>query len=499
MSLTPPAQDEAARLRELARYQVLDTDREESFDRFTRLAARLLRTPVALINFVDEHRQWSKSMVGPGVSEVPRSQSFCAWTIQGDAPFVVEAAPTDPRFAANPLVLGAPHVHMYAGAPLITPSGYRIGALCVTDSRAHPLSSEDLHALQDLAALVMQELEARRERLDAAFTGGAPLEDLPQTLAHLRVVEGIGRLLDVDLPFDDLLEACAALVSEAVEADFTAVLVPHGEGLAVRVPQTAHLFSSEVEEAAATLLSGSAGVLGSVGQRAEPLYLEAYADQPRAVPALVAAGVQQVAYIPLGDGAQRPLLLVMRLAGNPVTTWRAPDRALLEVTARTIGHALRRQSALNRAHAQAREDGLTGVLNRRAFSEDVLEAAHHGPGVHLAVIDLDGLKSVNDHEGHAQGDRLLQVFAQALHAEVASRGQVYRLGGDEFAVLSGVSVDALLACVQVAAHAARRAVQSAVSASVGVASWAEAGSADALLRLADTRMYDMKRLRNPPS
>ncbi|WP_189074962.1 GAF domain-containing protein, partial [Deinococcus sedimenti] len=168
MSAAPTPSDEAARLLDLARYRVLDTDREDPFNRITRLAARLLRTPVAVLNFVDQYRQWGKAMVGLTDTEAPREHSFCAWTINGDEPFVVEDARTDPRFHDNPMVTGEPRICMYAGAPLLTPAGHRIGTLCVTDDRPHPLSSEDLHSLQDLAALAMQELELRRLLLDAA-------------------------------------------------------------------------------------------------------------------------------------------------------------------------------------------------------------------------------------------------------------------------------------------------------------------------------------------
>ncbi|WP_189071022.1 GGDEF domain-containing protein [Deinococcus radiotolerans] len=80
----------------------------------------------------------------------------------------------------------------------------------------------------------------------------------------------------------------------------------------------------------------------------------------------------------------------------------------------TAGHVLRRQAALDRAHGAARLDGLTGLLNRRAFDDDVL---HVSEGVNLAVIDVDG---VNDREGHAQGDKPLRVSAQALQAKAGT-------------------------------------------------------------------------------
>ncbi|GGS10033.1 sensor domain-containing diguanylate cyclase [Deinococcus sedimenti] len=496
MKGAPLPADEAARLLDLARYHVLDTEREEPFERITRLAARLLRTPVAIINFVDQYRQWGKAMVGVEDTEARREHSFCAWAIGSDEPFVVENAHADPRFHDNPMVTGDPRIHMYAGAPLVTNAGHRIGTLCVTDTCHHPMSADDLAALQDLAALAMQELELRRGRLDAARAADAQrlqAEELRRTLAHARVVDGISSLMDLDLPFGDALETAAALVSEAVGADFTAVLEWTGSEYSVKVPRTGQALTPEVHAAAEALRGGNQGVLGALGHLTSPQYIDDYARHPGALPALAAAGVSSVAYLPLGAGETRPLLLAARLGQNAVQGWRVPDRALLEVTARTVGHALRRQATLDQAQSQARQDALTGLFNRRAFDEDL--GTTLPPATLLAVIDLDGLKSVNDQEGHAQGDKLLQVFAQALRAEVAAHGQVYRLGGDEFAVVSEEHVDTVLEWVDLAAGAAKQVVLSPVGASVGVASWAESGAPDTLLHLADTRMYDMKRRR----
>ncbi len=495
MTCPPPPVDEAARLLDLARYHVLDTAREEPFNRITRLAARILRTPVAVVNFVDQYRQWGKAMVGLADTEAPREHSFCAWTITHDAPFVVHNAPADPRFRDNPMVTGDPHIHMYAGAPLTTPAGHRIGTLCVTDSRPHPLSGEDLQSLQDLAALTMQELELRRGLLDAARVADAQrrqAEELRLTLAHARVVEGISNLMDLNLPFEDALETAASLVSDAITADFTAVLMRSGGGYVVKVPRVGRTVPADMAVAAAPLFSGSEGVLGALGDLTTPVYLDEYAAHPQALPALLAAGVQQVAYVPLGLEALRPVMLVMRLRGHDVPGWRPQDRALLEVAGRTVGHALRRQAALARAQDEARQDSLTGLLNRRAFDEDLLKPGTLTPDAHLAVIDVDGLKGVNDGEGHAQGDKLLRIFAQALRAEVAALGEVYRLGGDEFAVISGQAPDVILEWVDVAARVAGQVVLAAVGASVGVAGVQEAAP-DALLHLADARMYEMKR------
>ncbi|UBV44286.1 GAF domain-containing protein (plasmid) [Deinococcus taeanensis] len=347
MTSAPVPSDEAARLLDLARYQVLDTAREEPFDRVTRLAARLLSTPVAVINLIDQYRQWSKAMVGLSAAEAPRQESFCAWTIGGDVPFVIENAPADPRFRNNPMVTGDPHIHMYAGAPLVTPAGHRIGTLCVTDSRPHTLSPEDLACLQDLAAIAMQELELRRERLEAARCADAQrrlAEEYRRTLDQARVVEGVTSLMTLGLPVDDALENAAGLIREAAAADVMAVLTWAGGDLRAQVLGAARAAPADLDGLRAALLFGTAAPLEALRDRQEPLYIEDYASRPDVIVRLARAGVTQVAAVPLGTagGAQR-LLLALRAAVNDVDRWRLQDRALLEVTGRTLAHALRQQ------------------------------------------------------------------------------------------------------------------------------------------------------------
>ena len=130
----PPApipDNERARLEALRRYAVLDTPTEESFDRFTRLASSILGTPTAIISFIDATEQWFKSTVGLSLRSTPRSRSFCAYTILADDVLVVPDASMDHRFTDNPMVVEASGVRFYAGAPLTTPDGFRIGTLSV--------------------------------------------------------------------------------------------------------------------------------------------------------------------------------------------------------------------------------------------------------------------------------------------------------------------------------------------------------------------------------
>jgi diguanylate cyclase (GGDEF)-like protein len=154
--------DETARLEALRCYSILDTPAEPKFDRIVRLAARLLDMPISLVSLVDETRQWFKAKVGLDAVETPRSIAFCAHAIQDDSVMVVEDAGLDPRFIDNPLVTGDPLIRFYAGAPLTTDDGYKLGTLCVIDRVPRQLTFEQTMLLEDLAGLVVDEMELRR-------------------------------------------------------------------------------------------------------------------------------------------------------------------------------------------------------------------------------------------------------------------------------------------------------------------------------------------------
>ena len=153
-------EDEQTRLKTLKSLDVLDTIPEERFDRLTRMCKRLFDVPIALVSLVDENRQWFKSCVGLDVSETPRDISFCGHAILGNDIFTIPDAASDARFTDNPLVIDEPHIRFYAGCPLRSPNGSKLGTLCIIDRKPRTLSEEDLETLKDLAAMVERELEA---------------------------------------------------------------------------------------------------------------------------------------------------------------------------------------------------------------------------------------------------------------------------------------------------------------------------------------------------
>jgi anti-sigma regulatory factor (Ser/Thr protein kinase) len=184
---------ERERLAALSGYRILDTEPERRFDDLVLLASQICGTPMALITLVDDSRQWFKSRVGIGVSETPRSISFCSKAIEQPELFVVPDTLEDRRFCDNPLVLGEPHVRFYAGAPLITPEGHALGTLCVADRVPRELTSDQVEALLALKRQVEMQLELRRNliELEAALAERDAAEE-----AKSRVIEQLRSALE---------------------------------------------------------------------------------------------------------------------------------------------------------------------------------------------------------------------------------------------------------------------------------------------------------------
>ena len=154
----------ADRLAALRDFDILDTPPEVAFADTVDIAAEVCGTPMALITFVDENRQWFAAETGLGVRETPIEQSVCAHAMHARGIFTVEDLSQDVRFRDNPLVTGAPDLRFYAGAPLLTEDGVALGTICVLDRQSRPggLNPKQERALAALGRQVMAQLKLRR-------------------------------------------------------------------------------------------------------------------------------------------------------------------------------------------------------------------------------------------------------------------------------------------------------------------------------------------------
>ncbi len=147
--------DRLAALRELL---ILDTPPEERLDKIVHFASVEFNVPIALVSLVDSNRQWFKARVGLDACETSREISFCGHAILQSDILLIPDALADPRFADNPLVTGGPLIRFYAGAPLVLPSGFAIGTLCLIDTKPRTLDLVEMTILSSLRDLLVEEL-----------------------------------------------------------------------------------------------------------------------------------------------------------------------------------------------------------------------------------------------------------------------------------------------------------------------------------------------------
>jgi PAS domain S-box-containing protein len=182
----PIPSTERERLAALRSYNILDTTPDPDFDSLVKLASFICRTPVALLSLVDEDRQWFKAKVGIEASETPRHISFCTHAIAASGMMVIPDAEEDERFRGSPLVVGEPRIRFYAGMPLVTSEGHKLGTLCVIDHEPRTLKPEQLEALEILAhqAVALLELRRGRDNLARTFQALRSLEDKFSKIFH---------------------------------------------------------------------------------------------------------------------------------------------------------------------------------------------------------------------------------------------------------------------------------------------------------------------------
>ncbi|ABS05534.1 GGDEF domain-containing protein [Kineococcus radiotolerans] len=175
------------------------------------------------------------------------------------------------------------------------------------------------------------------------------------------------------------------------------------------------------------------------------------------------------------------------------------DTSVVEALALIAATAVHRVAQAEAAEAAALLDPLTGLGNRRAFTQRLAAAVAADAAVAVLFVDLDGFKAVNDTLGHAAGDELLVEVSRRLRGTVGAEAWPARLGGDEFAVLLPDRLPGVVEDTGDAVVTALRepflltAGPATIGASVGIAPAAPGDAAEALLARADAAMYAAKR------
>ncbi|QRM55250.1 sensor domain-containing diguanylate cyclase [Sinorhizobium sp. BG8] len=150
---------EIDRLAALEELDLLDTPRDEGFERIVRLIKEIFTIEIGLVSLIDAHRQWYQACSGLSADEVPRRDSFCRFVVDGEEPIIVHDTTRDPQFAQHPAVTGESHIRFYAGVPLKTKDGHTVGTVCAIDRRPRTFGNKDLLILEELAGVAMDRIQ----------------------------------------------------------------------------------------------------------------------------------------------------------------------------------------------------------------------------------------------------------------------------------------------------------------------------------------------------
>lgn len=215
-------QHERERMQEVHRLAILDTPPDGAFDKITEIAAKLFSAPISIISVVDHDRIWFKSHRGIDVEEISRSPGLCASAILHDGPWVLTDAAIDARSLTNPLVAGEFGLRFYAGAPLRTKRGHNLGTLCVIDHEPREITDEQIIQLQDLAALVVDQLELRLEAKEAVSEMQASHDRLAEERRALQVLNRTGARVAAELDLEKVVQLVVDAGVELTGAQFGA-------------------------------------------------------------------------------------------------------------------------------------------------------------------------------------------------------------------------------------------------------------------------------------
>ncbi|ADV65939.1 GGDEF domain-containing protein [Deinococcus maricopensis] len=358
------------------------------------------------------------------------------------------------------------------------------------------------------SAFVLHDAHLARRRADTSATEQA--REAASVESYTQAIRDVAQLLQADLDPDEVAERTVATLCRVTDVDWGGLVRIEGRHSQAEwaVPTTIWKTGAVTAEAEQVISQGvprGQGLVWLVIDRpqAQALYVDEYARQAITAPSYVHVGVRSAAYVPLSLHPGQVLMFVAFRLHAP-RPWTALDRELFAAAARFVAVALERREHLQYMREAALKDGLTGLGNRRAFDDDLdkelARAQRHGHAVGVLMMDLDGLKAINDTWGHERGDALLLSFARALATTFRRGDRLYRLGGDEYAALlthaGPEHRDIVLSRVRHAIEIVRTEGFPEADVSAGISfSPAEATRAHDLVRRADARMYDEKRAR----
>ncbi|WP_396129005.1 EAL domain-containing protein [Exiguobacterium mexicanum] len=464
---------EAERLKTILRLEILNTPREERYDRITRLVARTLNMPVALISILTTDKQWFKSCAGPTLESphVDREWTLCDRVVTGQSSVVIEDVRTSEAVTNNPLL---ENLGFYAGVPLTTRSGHVIGTLCVTDEQARSFDEAALQSLEDFARWVMAEIELTEQARAQA--------QRQQTLESLYEVTALHE------PFGDKLKRIQTVLRS---------WIGYSHAVIFSTESTYRVLSEDGE-----------GKLDWTSDALQHLHtLMTIGHQKLGRDELVIDGLEFASMISLplaNDGKTFAWVVFLAEQGNlndvvDASTINEMTDTILLVT-RWMENEIRRERKHQEVIELITQDSLTKLANRHSFMTDMRQKMNRKQSVVLLFIDLDDFKQVNDSYGHLIGDEVLIETARRIRSfSHTYDGKAYRFAGDEFLIVIEAGQDVLgterfdeLNRLISQEMNVGDGLSLRLSASIGVACSEDHASLDAMIHHSDAAMYVAK-------
>jgi diguanylate cyclase (GGDEF)-like protein len=497
--------EEVERYRALLDYGILDTVPEEAFDEISRLAAYVCKTPISLITFVDESREWFKSATGfeTDITEVPRDRSFGTYVINNPGDFLAISNPLeDDRTRHNPLFNRLKDINFIAGVPLADDAGHKLGSLCIMGFIPKQLSSEQISLLHTIARKVVLQLEKRkyvaekRERQVAELRVAPPAGEQESNGVVRESVRNpfvssldgsVSETRDEPLDFNPEAdeESPAAIRNEI--RDRVGDLEIQNRKLLVLCEMDELLQASRTEEEVYTIIAhyskllfpeGSGGLYvfndiltilecvsswGEINSHREFLPDKCWAlrlarvhmsgSPSRELYCQHLNHSEAVNYFcaPLvARGKTLGLLYLQQPNGSgneaDAYTQNTYDQHIIATAAKLSALSLANIKHHEALKNYAIYDSLTGLFNRRYMEEtlkrEISRVTRNKEPLGLIMVDIDHFKQFNDAYGHTAGDMLLKSIGDFFKDSIRREDIACRYGGEEFVlILPGSSLE----------------------------------------------------------